>query len=235
VSARHGFAAALAFAAAGLGAPAQAFDRPYLSTSNAAAEEDDDQAWSFETWATRAGSVRTIAVAPEYAFSPTTTLQLELTSVRVRDSGMSMSLADLEFKHLFNHIARDGYGWGVVLSPGVSKTGSQAWRREEWSAKGVFSLALWEGEGMLHLNAGVAKPRDDRREWTGTLALERALWKRTTLFAELAREGEARLAHGGVRYWLKREKFALDLAWQRQGANGAHASGWVFGLGWYDL
>jgi hypothetical protein len=230
---RYAFAVALACAANAL--PVQAFDRPYLATSNAAAEEDDDQAWSFEAWSTRAGPVGAIAVAPEYAFSPTTTLQLELTRVRDRDSGASLSLADLEFKHLFNHIARDGYGWGVVLSPGVARLSGQVWKRSEMSAKGVYSLALWEGEGLLHLNAGVAKPGDDRREWVGSIALEREVWKRTTLFGELAREGDTQLVHGGVRYWVKREKLALDLAWQRLRANGENTSGLVLGFGWYDL
>jgi len=225
----------VALACAANALPAQAFDRPYLATSNAVADEDDDQAWSFEAWSTRAGPVGAIAVAPEYAFSPTTTLQLELTRVRDHDSGTSLSLADLEFKHLFNHIARDGYGWGVVLSPGVARESGHAWQRSELSAKGVYSLALWEGEGLLHLNVGVSKPRVDGRQWVSSIALEREVGKHTTLFGELAREGEAQLVHGGVRYWVKREKLALDVAWQRLRANGANASGLVLGFGWYDL
>jgi len=42
------------------------------------------------------------------------------------------------------------------------------------------------------------------------VAIERELFKRTTLFAELAREGEATLLHAGARHWIKREKIALD-------------------------
>lgn len=214
---------------------ASANDRPYLATNSAAAEEDDDGVWSIETWATRLGSLRTLNIAPEYAFDPTTSLQLELARARDSGAGKSMSLAELEFKHLFNHIARDGYGWGVVISLGAVKPGGGRWQRDEWGAKLPFTLSLWEGEGFLHLNAGFSKPRDEKREWNRSVALERELWKRTTLFAELARQGDATLLHGGVRYWVKREKFALDFSLQRVRANGASENGVLFGFGWYDL
>ena len=210
-------------------------DRPYLATSSAAAEEDDDGVWSVESWATKAGSVRSIHIAPEYAFNPTTSLQVELGRARDRDAGISASLAELEFKHLFNHIARDGYGWGVVASLGAARQGGASWKRDEWGLRLPFSLALWEGDGLLHLNAGVTKPRDDKREWGGSVALERELFKRTTLFAEVAREGDATLLHAGVRYWLKREKLALDLSLQRLRGDGVRESGAVIGIGWYDL
>jgi len=97
-------------------------DRPYLVIASAAAEEDDDNVWAVESWATQLGGLHSLSVAPEYAFNPTTSLQLELGAIRRRDSDESASFAELEFKHLFNHIARDGYGWGVVASLGRSRT-----------------------------------------------------------------------------------------------------------------
>jgi hypothetical protein len=224
----HGLSALASFDAA-------ANDRPYLATNSAAAEEDDDGVWSIESWATKLGPVRSINIAPEYAFNPTTSLQLELGRVRDRNAGESVSLAELEFKHLFNHIARDGYGWGVVASLGTAREGSASWKRDEWGLKLPFSLALWEGEGLLHLNADVTKPRDDKREWGGSLALERELIKRTTLFVEIAREGEATLVHAGARHWIKREKLWLDFSLQRLRADGVRESGAVIGIGWYDL
>lgn len=214
---------------------AGANDRPYLATNSAAAEEDDDAVWSVEAWATRLGSLRSLNIAPEYAFNPTTSLQLELVRVRDRSAGESVSLAELELKHLFNHIARDGYGWGAVVSLGAARSGGGGWRRDEWSAKLPFTLSLWAGEGLLHLNAGLSKARDEPRQWNRSVALEREVWKRTTLFAEAAREGETTLLHGGLRYWVKRERFALDLSLQRVRANAASTNGVVFGLGWYDL
>jgi hypothetical protein len=72
----------------------------------------------------------------------------------------------------------------------------------------------------LHLNAGVTKPRDDKREWGSSVAIERELFKRTTLFAELAREGEATLLHAGARHWIKREKMRST---SRSGRHGPTA------------
>ena len=63
-------------------AAVQASDRPFLLTSNAAAEEDDDNVWSVETWWQRAGDQRVFNVAPEYAFNPTTSIQFESAIAR---------------------------------------------------------------------------------------------------------------------------------------------------------
>jgi hypothetical protein len=210
-------------------------DRPFLATNSAAAEEDDDQVWSVETVAQRAGAVLSAGVAPEYAFNPTTSLQLELTHARDRAARENTQEAEWEFKHLFNHIARDGYGWGLVSSIVFAREPDAGWRYSQWSLKLPYSLQLWEGKGMLHLNAGAEKPRDDKRAWTASIALEREVARHTVAFGELARDGEGRLAHGGVRYWLRRERLALDVAMQRVRSEGVSQYGLVLGLGWYDL
>ena len=217
------------------GPPARAGDRPFLATSSAAAEEDDDAVWSVESWAQRIGSVRTLSIAPEYAFDPTTSLQFEFLRSRDRNTRETERSAEVELKHLFNHIARDGYGWGLVAAFAFEKNEASGWRRGSVSLKLPFTLALWDGDGALHFNAGVSKPRETRRETLFSAAIERKVAKGTTLFAEVAREGDATLLHGGVRWWLKKEKFALDFGLQRQRTPGARASGLVFGFGYYDL
>jgi hypothetical protein len=214
---------------------AQAADRPWISTNSAAADEDDQGTLAFDAWLSHLRSLRSAHATIEYAFAPTTSLQVEAERERDRDARQSSSAIGLEFKHLFNHIARDGYGWGVVAQFGVAKAGGDAWKRDELGLKLPFTLSLWEGDGALHVNAGVAKPRDERRLWTRSVAFERELIGRVTGFAELAREGDTRIAHAGARYWIKREKLVIDLAWQRQRSDGARASGWLLGVGWYDL
>jgi hypothetical protein len=218
-----------------VGAPAVAGDRPYLATHTAVAEEDDDAVWSVESWAQRLGSVRTLSLAPEYAFNPTTSLQFEFSTSHDRSAIDNGQTAEIEFKHLLNHIARDGYGWGLVASLGLGSAQGGAWRRGAAMIKLPLSLALWESDGALHLNAGLAKEPDARRETLLSAAIEYQVARRTTLFAEAAREGDSTLLHAGVRWWLKKERFALDLAWQRQRVPGSIDSGVVVGLGWYDL
>jgi hypothetical protein len=69
----------------------------------------------------------------------------------------------------------------------------------------------------------------------GGIGIERELFKRTLFFAELAREGEVTFMQIGARHWLRRDKLAIDFSLQQQRADGGRASGFVVGLGWYDL
>jgi hypothetical protein len=225
----------MAFMLGCAGSMAIASDRPFLATASAAAEEDDDNVWSVEVAFQRQGSTRALVVAPEYAFSPTSSLQIELAGVRERMSGETSQLAEIEFKQLFNHIARDDYGWGLVASLGYARSPGASLRRDQWGLALPVSVSLWEGSGLLHLNAGFTRPRGERREWNTSVALEREVWKRTTLFGELARLGDATLVHAGVRHWVRREKLAMDVSLQRARGGQARESGFVIGLGWYDL
>ncbi len=214
---------------------ALAADRPFLATASAAAEEDDDKVWSLESSLMRRGALRSLSLAPEYAFEPTLSVQLELTSSRDRDARESEQEVELEFKYLFNHIARDGYGVGMVAALGWDKAGGAGWRRGNASLNLPFTWALADIGAALHVNGGVEKARGERRAWTRSAAIEGEVARRTTLFAEFARNGGERLANAGVRYWFQREKLAFDLSWQRARSADGRASGLVIGLGFYDL
>ena len=217
--------------AAAMPAVVQANDRPYLLTSNAAAEEDDDKVWSVETTWQRVGDQRVLSVAPEYAFNPTTSLQLEFS----RGTSENVNGLEVELKHLFNHIARDGWGWGVHLSLGMASAGGSAWRHDSVALKIPYTLQLRDGDAFLHLNAGLLKPRDERREWVASAAFEHRLPWRSTAFVELGREDRKTLWHAGVRHWVRRDRLAVDVSVQQQRGNGEKASGVVFGVAWYDL
>ena len=215
---------------------AQASDRPFLSTNSAAAEEDDDNVWSVENSAFTQRSLRGFAIAPEYAFDPVNTLQFELSVQRDRSTRETAQSAGLEAKHLFNHIARDGWAWGLVASIDFGRVTGQGWRLADVGLKLPWSLAFAEGDGLLHLNAGVVKPQDARREFTASAALEYRVTRRSTLFAELAREGDQKLVHGGLRQWLRKDKLALDVGVYRSRESVARGeTGFVIGLGFYDL
>jgi hypothetical protein len=148
---------------------AQANDRPFLLTTHAVAEEDDDEVWSVETWWQRAGPVQAFTIAPEYAFNPTTSMQFQAS----RATGRANAL-EIEFKHLFNHIGRDGWGWGIELSGEVAGTGSD-WKHHGVALKLPYTLQLPGGDALLHLNAGLQKQRGERREWVGSAAFEHKL------------------------------------------------------------
>ena len=68
-----------------------------------------------ENWVRQTGGKKALTIAPEYAFSPDNLLQVEFRRVVDRDNGNGHEI-EIEFKHLFNRIAREGWGWGVVLA-----------------------------------------------------------------------------------------------------------------------
>jgi hypothetical protein len=208
---------------------AQANDRPFLLTTHAVAEEDDDEVWSVETWWQRAGPVQAFTIAPEYAFNPTTSMQFQAS----RATGRANAL-EIEFKHLFNHIGRDGWGWGIELSGEVAGTGSD-WKHHGVALKLPYTLQLPGGDALLHLNAGLQKQRGERREWVGSAAFEHKLPWRNTGFIELGREDRQTLWHAGVRHWVRRDKLALDVGVQRQSSDYGRDVGAVVGIAWYDL
>ena len=103
-------------------------DRPYLVTNSGAAEEDEEQVWSVENWYRVASRQKSFTFAPEYAFNPDNSLQAEFRRVVDRDNGNGHEL-ELEYKHLFNRISRDGWGWGVVLALDFQRPEGGPWSR----------------------------------------------------------------------------------------------------------
>lgn len=225
----------IAFMLVALSQAAAAADRPYIFVNSAAAEEDEEQVWSVENWYRQAGRQKSLTVAPEYAFSPDDSLQAEFRRVVDRRNGNGHEI-ELEFKHLFNRIARDGWGWGVVAALDMERPEGGPWERSAVSLSLPVTLQLGERDSSLaHFNLGVAKPRGERRVFTAALGAEHELWRRTSLFAEVARLPDGTMQHAGVRHWIKRERLAVDIAWQRVRSDEARGSGIVLGLAWYDL
>ena len=215
------------------GPAAQANDRPF-QIARTAVMEDDEQVWSFESWAERRGSVRALSVEPEYTFSGGSSVQFQLSRSLDRRGEQTGHEAEVELKHIFNHIARDGYGVAVSAALGVERS-AEGGSTRNLGLKLPISIALGDGGPTLHLSPGLSKASATRRAWTSAVAIDHEVYKRTTAFAELAHEGGLRLAQIGARHWLRKDRLAIDLAWQQQRSAEGRASGLILGLGWYDL
>lgn len=214
------------------GGNVMANDRPFQS-ARTAVMEDDEYVWSMENWVQRFGRVRGLSIEPEYTFGGGFSIQTEFTRLLDRDRAATGHEAEIEFKQIFNHVARDG--WGIAVSAALSTGRSE----DGGSVRGAtfrvpLSLPFGNG-GYLHLNLGVAKESDAKREWTRSFALEHDLFKRTTGFVEWARTGEETYAQVGVRHWVKKEKLAVDFSLQQFRREGRNASGFILGLGIYDF
>jgi hypothetical protein len=217
-----------------VGAPAWSNDRPF-QVARTAVLEDDEHVWSFESWGQRLGSVRGLSIEPEYTFEAGTSVQFELSRFIDRRGAETGHEAEVEFKQVFNNVARDGWGWGLSASLAGERTHESDGTVPSFGLKLPVSIALGEGGGFLHLNVGIDKTRDARRTWMTGVGIERELLKRTLFFAEIAREDNATFAQVGARHWLKRDKLAIDFSLQQRRADGTRASGFIIGLGWYDL
>ncbi len=216
-----------------LASPALANDRPF-QIARSAVIEDDEQVWSFETWAERRGSVRGLSVEPEYTFSDGYSLQFQLSRYLDRRGEQTGHETELEFKKIFNHIGRDGYGLALSAALGVERS-REAGASRSLGLKLPISVMLAEGGPTLHLNPGLSKASASPRAWTSAVAIEHGVIKRSTAFAEWAHEGRLRLAQIGARHWLRKDRLAIDIAWQQQRSAEGRSSGLIFGLGWYDL
>ncbi len=219
---------------------ALANDRPYDQLRTAVAE-DDDQVWSFESWVQKLGSVRSFSVEPEYTFDPANSLQMELTRHVDRQGTDTGHAAEVEYKHLFNRLSREGWGAGVSLSVGAERLRSSDLTVKTLAFKLPISLDLGQltsGQStgtLMHLNVGLHKANSEPRQWDRAVGLEQALFKRSVLFAELAMQGDERSGQIGLRHWVKREKLVLDIAWQQRRIATERSAGWIAGIGWYDL
>ncbi len=213
-------------------------DRPFES-ARTAVSEDDDQVWSFEVWARRIGQVRSVTIEPDYSFDPANSVQIELTRKLDRFGHETGHEGELEYKHVFNRLARDGWGWALSAAVGADRSSGGTTRTTAIRLPVSVDLGQCTGSTtiapLLHLNIGLHKASEAHRVVTNAVALEQTLFKRSLLFAEWAREGDQRLAQIGMRHWLQKEKLAVDIAWQQRWAPGERAVGWVAGIGWYDL
>jgi hypothetical protein len=217
----------------------QANDRPFES-ARTAVSEDDDQVWSFETWTRKIGPLRSLTVEPDYSFDPANSLQIELTRTLDRNGQDSSHEAELEYKHVFNRLARDGWGWAASVAFGAERSPGRTVKA--LTLRLPVSLDLGQLSGaeaisgtLLHLNLGLHKDDASRRSASNALAIEHPLFQRSLLFAEWARQGSEQLGQLGVRHWMRRDKLALDIAWQQRRVDGVLSTGWVAGIGWYDL
>lgn len=214
---------------------ASANDRPFQNARTAVAEDDDEGSWSLESWMQRLGSVRSLSVEPEYRFTPFTSLQMEFTRLLDRGAAETGHEVEVEFKQLFNHIGRDGYGWGLSLAASAERSAADGIARR-LTLKLPVSIALGQTGALLHLNAGVIKPSQERRLFTRSVAAEAPLTGKSRAFVEFALDGTERYAQLGLRHWLRRERLVLDVSLQqRSSPAGERASGFLIGVGWYDL
>jgi hypothetical protein len=227
-----------------LGTVALASDRPYLAATTAVVDEDDDNVIALETWIESSHRFGEFRFEPEYNFDPRNAVRVELGVARDRrfDPAVHSRAAEVEYKHLFTDLARSGYGSGVIVgvdwddrtggSADLEGTGEHAWGLD---VVGLLTLRATP-DTLLHLNLGAAKESNANARARWAVAIEHEIVHRTTLFAEAgSASGEQTLVHGGVRHWIKRERFAVDLTVGRRRGGPAERNFVTLGIALQDI
>lgn len=222
-------AAALALAAA---MPCLA-DRPFLATVSAEAEEDDDRVWAVAAWHERTADRRAFTAQAEYAFDPSRSLGVSVSRARAGDA--SANAVELEGRLLHWRPARHGFGLGVHLAVEAERASGESWRRSAVSMVVPGMVPLLDGALRVTGNVGWVRPAGAAGRSQIAAAVDGDVARRTTLFAEIARVGDDRLVHAGVRYAIRREKVHVDAGWLRRGDDGRTQRGWVVGVAFSDL
>jgi hypothetical protein len=226
-------------------AAAVASDRPYLAATNAVVDEDDDNVTALESWFELSRRFREFRFEPEYNFDPRNAVRIELgiSSDRRFEDVVRRRGAEVEFKHFFTDLARTGYGTGVIVALDWDdrRGGGESFERpaeHRWGIGGAGLMSLRPmPDTLLHINLGGVKESGEGARARWALAVEHAIVRRTTLFAEAgATAGDERLIHGGVRHWIKRERFAVDLTvGRRRGGEVPPSTFITLGIALQDL
>ena len=227
-----------------LGATALASDRPYLVATNAVADEDDYGVIALESWIETSHGFREFRFEPEYNFDPYNAVRVELgiASDRRFDPTVRSRGAEIEYKRLFTDLARSGYGAGVIVgvdwddrsrgSDGEDLGAEYAWSMD---VVGLTTLRPTP-DTLVHLNLGAVKESDQHARARWAVAAEHEIVHRTMLFAEVGgTAGEEWLIHGGLRHWIKRERFAVDLTVGRRYRDPADGSFITIGIALQDI
>ncbi|MEI7785096.1 MAG: hypothetical protein WCK08_11980 [Betaproteobacteria bacterium] len=234
---------ALSLLAALLCASAWADDRPFLRTTSAAVDDDDERTFELHIGRLSGKKISASRLQMGYSISPTLNVEIELESIRDRIEDSTTRDRELALWVSWVDPHREGWGLASRVSAGQERESGQGLERSAMHpyARGVtaVSLPLVDKSLWLHANVGAqwGSASQEMARWRGvwSLAGEYAITRRTSWFAELAATGHQRLSFAGVRQWLRKGKAALDLGTGRQTVGQSQGQFVSVSFSLYDL
>jgi hypothetical protein len=219
-------------------ASASTEDRPFLETGTAIVEDDDERSFEFSAWMVKLKQERALQAALEYNFSPTLSAEVELGWSKNKEDGSRERGVELGLRKVWIDPARAGWGLGTNVGLDWSRTGEHGWKYQSLRAVMTYSVPLLEKQIWLHANAGLVREQEERKtHGVWSLAAQAQLRKDFTLFTEYAHQAQKNtMVQGGVRWWAKKDKVALDFAVGKQRPQDADRQNFInVGLNFYDL
>ncbi|WP_119154538.1 hypothetical protein [Caldimonas tepidiphila] len=221
-------------------APAVASERPFVLGGHALQEDDDERVWEASTRLEGRGGFKALDVELEYAFEPN--LSVEFGWARRLGDEARESELEVGVRRVWRDPARHGLGVAFSLEVEVeAERETEPGERGGWRY-GATTLSMplswqWERAGLwTHLTLGAQHERDEGTRPLAVLGLQQPITRQLEAFGEwgAVREREGVL-HAGVRWWLKREKLALDLSVLRRRDGAERPESLLLGLSVFDL
>jgi hypothetical protein len=213
-------------------------DRPFLDTSTAIVEDDDERTFEFSTWLVKLKQERKLQASLEYNFNPTLSAEVELGWSKNKILESRERSVEIGLRKVWIDPAREGWGLGTNLSLGWARADDQGWKTQSLRAVVAYSLPMLDKQVWLHANVGVERELDERKTYgVASLALKGQVRKDVILFTEYARRPEKEsLVQGGVRWWAKKEKLALDFSVGKLRPQDEESRRFItVGVSFYDL
>lgn len=234
---------AMALGVVCFGTAAQADDRPFLRTTTAIVEDDDERVFEFSATHQNGKKERSTQLQLGYSFSPTLSVEVELGQDRNKVDEVSSREQGVGVWMSWIDPARDGWGLATKFSAEREReSGAERWEKPKYKGVMAFSLPQADKSTWLHANLGtIYRPtiEDGQRRWTSTwsVAAQKELNRRFELFAEAAgvQDRSDQIAQVGVRHWIKREKLALDVGLGRQYAEERRGNFVALTLSVFDI
>lgn len=194
-----------------------------------------------ESWLERAGSERAWAFAPACGFAKGMEIGADNTLPHPRDT--LRATGGLAFKWVPEdwrvETPLGALNFGLKASVSFDHPTGASWHRSE---TGMLALATLKASDALTLHANLGAAHEHSSRTTATLLNLALVWTPTDqalLFVETQANSKSAVFGGtvntaGGRWWLVKDRFALDLTASRQ-AGAAIGTLWTLGLGWYGL
>jgi hypothetical protein len=195
-------------------------------------------AFEFSTWLVKLKQERALQAALEYNFSPTLSAEVELGWSKNKLLDSRERSLELGVRKAWIDPARQGWGLGGNLSLGWARHDEAGWKAQSLRVVATYSLPMLENQIWLHANAGLERDLEERStHGVWSMGVQGRVRKDITLFAEYAHQANKdALVNGGVRWWAKKDKVALDFSIGRIRPKDDESQKYInLGLSFYDL
>lgn len=194
---------------------ALAIDRPFLRLETATVDDDGDQGLEASWLTSQSKLSRSHQLDGQINLTPEWALEAQLGWSAERQGPDREKDLDLELRHVLIDHRREGWGLAVRGSLGWRRPDNNGWALEEKKLMAATLMPVWQERVFIHLNAGMAHtPSDAQTRPVWALGTESAARRSWGVFAEVAgHAAHERLLHAGLRWWIKKEKVALQ--WSR--------------------